>query len=63
MKDKSQTELESTRPRNTALETVEFSLSRLYADKTACIGDEIVDRLTFEELIGALLMARDELRF
>jgi len=62
MKDKSREELESTRPRQiTALEGIEFSLDRLYADRNHDIGDMIVHSLSFEELIGALLLARDDL--
>ena len=62
MKDKSKSELESVRPTQvTAIEAIEFALEQLYIDDVALIGNEIVSCLTFEELIGALLLARDEL--
>ena len=53
--------LERSRPNITALKGVNFCLDQLYKDKTKSITDEIVQHLTFEELIGALLVARDEL--
>ncbi len=60
MKCYSKESLESCRPEGiSALDTVDFCLGQLYKDKTHCITDEIVDRLTFEELIGALLLASD----
>ncbi len=59
MKDHSKTSLESSRPRVTAFEAITFCLDRLYEDKTKEICDEVVDGMIFEELIGALLMARD----
>jgi len=62
MKDKSKNELESVRPKQvTAIQAVEFALAQLYADNIRFIGDGVVCSLTFEELIGALLLARDEL--
>jgi hypothetical protein len=38
---------------------VNFCLAQLYADRMHRCGDEVVRNLTFEELIGALLLARD----
>jgi len=38
--------------------SVNFCLSRLYKDKKHSLEEEIVDALTFEELIGALLGAQ-----
>jgi hypothetical protein len=36
-----------------------FCLDRLFADETHHLGDEVVQGLSFEELIGALLQGRD----
>jgi hypothetical protein len=63
MKDSSQQALEEGRPAITGLHGVESCLARLYADETKCTSEEIVGSLTFGELIGALLVARDELVF
>lgn len=61
MKDWSQQYLEEGRPNITALDGVNFCLEQLYLDKTKNVTDEIVRNLTFEELIGVLLVARDQL--
>jgi hypothetical protein len=62
MKDCTKKALSATRPTKTAKETVSFCLSQLFKDKTHMIEDEIVKGLTFEELIGALLLAQDSLK-
>jgi hypothetical protein len=59
MKDITQQQWEAGRPRGTAVELINFCLSALYKDKDHYSNDEIVHGLTFEELIGALLVARD----
>ena len=46
----------------TALGAIEFCLQQLDQDASYEMRDEIVARLTFEEVIGALLLARDALR-
>ena len=53
--------LEDSRPDKDALEVVEFCVNRLFDDRVHCITDEVVHQLTYEELIGALLLARDEI--
>jgi len=53
--------LESSRPQIVAYEAVDFCLRQLYADRRHKLDDEVAHRLTYEELIGALLAARDEL--
>jgi len=63
MKDYSREELELSRPQVSPLEAVEFCLQQLYADKTKTIDDRVAGCCTYEELIGALLHARDELEF
>jgi hypothetical protein len=62
MKDLSHDELEKSRPNITALEGINFCLEQLYKDDKKLISDYIVHNFTFEELIGALLLARDELQ-
>jgi hypothetical protein len=62
MKDFTQQELENSRPSIDTLEAIEFCLNKLYEDNTKLTSDYIVHNLIFEELIGALLLARDELK-
>lgn len=63
MKDYTQEILEESRPEGiTALGAIEFCLQQFYRDASHEREDEIVARLTFEEVIGALLLARDALR-
>lgn len=62
MKKISRQELEAYRPTNImAHEAIEFCLEKLYADKMHEITDEIVHHLTYEEVIGAFLLARDRM--
>jgi hypothetical protein len=61
MKDAWKETLESSRPDKDAMECIDFCLQQLYADNEHGIEDSIVFHLTFEELIGALLLAKDEL--
>lgn len=44
------------------MEAIEFCLNKLDEDDTKLTSDCIVNNLIFEELIGALLLARDELK-
>jgi len=62
MRDRSQVELESYRPKEPVKVTLEFCYQQLIRDNKHNIEDEIVDSLTFEELIGALLQCRDYLK-
>ena len=59
MKDLSPTDLEEGRPQQSALVCINFCLDCLYADRVHTIADTLTERLTYEELIGALLLARD----
>lgn len=61
MKDYSKESLERSRPSHSALECVNFCLNCLYEDKNLTISDTVGDMMTLEELIGALLQARDVL--
>lgn len=62
MKDFTQAELEASRSTVPADEQLDFCLARLYADRRHRVVQEVVHGLTFEELLGALLSARDELQ-
>ncbi|MBN1166296.1 MAG: hypothetical protein JXA44_04105 [Methanospirillaceae archaeon] len=60
MKDFSREELEEGRPEYGVLQCIEFCLDQLYADREHTINQAFANsRLTFEELIGTLLVARD----
>jgi len=61
MKDHSRQELESSRPERSAQECVDYCLEQLYRDRSKTIADTCAGEMTFEELIGALLAAKDEL--
>lgn len=63
MKDYTKEQLENNgRPDLTAKELVDFCLDQLYKDKKHSLSDEVVkDYLTYEELIGTLLVARDSI--
>jgi len=59
MKDITREALEAHRPLISTMEAITFCLEQLYRDKSKCLEDEVVDALIYEELIGALLLARD----
>ena len=59
MRDYGREELEDGRPGVPPRQAIEHCLGALYADRTHEITELVVPRLSFEELIGALLMARD----
>jgi hypothetical protein len=59
MRGRTKRELESARPTIDTLEAVDFCLQQLFRDRRHCIDEEVVAGLTFEELIGALLLSRD----
>ena len=61
MKDANRKKLESSRPMGCALDLIDHCLSRFYRDKDHFTEEVIISGLTFEEVIGALLVARDEL--
>lgn len=62
MKDFTRETLEAGRPTVEAEQAVAFCLDGLYADRSKRTVDQVVPGLTFEELIGALLLARDAIR-
>ena len=51
----------ASRPDKDAIDCVNYCLQQLCADKTHEVTDEIVNKLTFEEVIGALLLAKDKI--
>jgi len=59
MKDATQKSLETCRPNCPPLQSVEHCLGNLFADKQHRCLDEICTNLTYEEVIGTLLQARD----
>jgi hypothetical protein len=62
MKNKTIKQIESGRPRGmTSLELIDFCLSALYRDEEHNFEESINRYITFEELLGALLVARDDL--
>ena len=61
MKGINKTEFAKSRPLISPLDAIDFCLEKLYDDKTHEIRSEFVTGLSFEELIGALILARDEL--
>ncbi len=61
MKDFSQETLETGRPRIDAIDGINFCLQNLYADTKKNCDDIVAGCMSYEELIGALLVARDEL--
>ncbi len=63
MLDVSQEELEASIPNIEvdAESSVDFALKKLYEDKEHSIEDEVVNGLMFEELVGALLLAKEHI--
>lgn len=61
MKDYTKEQLQEGRPDTTAVEGIDFCLERLYEDKKHIVLQEFVKGLCFEELIGALLLAKDRI--
>ncbi len=49
----------AARPNVSAKVAIEFCLRQLGRDRTKRMSDEVVDRLTYEELVGALLLGLD----
>ncbi|MDM4014886.1 hypothetical protein [Roseiconus lacunae] len=60
MKDHTTASLESARPQIDTRQAVDFCLQQLYRCRRHKITDEAATRLTYEELLGALLLARDD---
>lgn len=59
MKDVSRETIESGRPDSSPLVCINHCIEMLGRDKTRSITEDVVEWLTFEELLGALLHARD----
>lgn len=60
MKNHDRKTLESSRPDVGMHDAVVFCLERLFEDETRTISSEVCNGLIYEELIGALLLARDK---
>ena len=59
MKDVTKATAEASRPSLSAKAGVDFCLDQLYADKEKKTNQLVAAGLTYEELLGALLLARD----
>lgn len=55
-------DLEESRPACPAETLIDFCLTQLCRDSRHLLTTEVSPRLTYEELIGTLLKARDEIR-
>lgn len=62
MKDFSKEQLRDSRPSISPIEGISFCLEQIYNDNDKTLSDTVVEGLTFEELIGALLLAEDSLK-
>jgi hypothetical protein len=61
MKDFRKEQLEVGRPKINPLDGINFCLECLYADQEKTIMDNVAGGCSYEELIGVLLLARDEI--
>lgn len=59
MRNCSKRELTASRPEMSAFSAVDFCLNQLYRDRSKRLNDLVAKNLSYEELIGALLLARD----
>jgi hypothetical protein len=59
MRNITQHDLESTRPDSPLEETLSYCLKQFYADCAHEVTEEFIHGLSFEEVIGTLLQARD----
>ncbi len=59
MKDYNKQVWEDSRPDSDPIDAITYCLNCLYNDNSKTRDDEVVSRLTFEELIGGLLLAKD----
>jgi hypothetical protein len=61
MIDYSREEILNSSPNVDVKEAIEFCLEQLIKDQTKRVTDEIVPRLTIEEVLGALVLAKNRL--
>jgi hypothetical protein len=59
MRDFTEAQIQKFRPNGTAIHAINFCLARLFADKNHHLAHSVVFGLTYEELLNALLLARD----
>jgi hypothetical protein len=62
MRDYNQKELEGSRPQIPATDAITYCLTRLYEDQEHSVSDFLAPHLTYEELIGALLVGLDAVK-
>ncbi len=61
MKDYDEISLRTCRPDKDPVECVEFCLKNLIQDKKHTMHEIVAGKCTYKELIGALLLAEDEI--
>ncbi|MCL1140225.1 hypothetical protein [Shewanella pneumatophori] len=61
MKDLDQTELESNRPGIDVLDGINYCLEAFYNETLKSTDDFAVNGLKFQEIIGVLLLAKDDI--
>ena len=59
MKDFTEAELTEGRPKESLETCIDRCLFQLFNDKNKVVQDDVVTGLTFEELIGTLLLTKD----
>ena len=62
MKDYNEQQLESSRPSIDVLDGINYCLDAFFSDAEKMTDDFVANGLTFEEIIGVLLLARDEIK-
>jgi hypothetical protein len=60
MKNTTKQKMEASRPNVSVEQAIKFCLDQLSRDKKHEMGDYVCNELTYEEVIGALLLARDQ---
>ena len=62
MKDIDKNEIESNRPSIDVIDGIDYCLDALYNDSSKSMDDFAVKGLKFEEIIGVLLLSKDEIK-
>ena len=61
MKESNEIVLQSCRPNKDTVECIDFCLENLLIDKKHSLNEHMAGECTYKELIGALLLAEDEI--
>jgi hypothetical protein len=62
MKDTTKQRIEGSRPNVSAEEAINYCLRKFVSDQEHEMEDMVCDELSYEEVIGALLLARDQVK-